>query len=148
MPPLLEEGGRIGSSMTRSLPCIPMGCSACCRETTMPLTKAEAALLTRRTGMAIENFTWRNNGILTLLNDEKTRACVFLLTASSDANAEGMCSVYEVRPQGCRTYPNVLNHHDEVILDEGCPHKAQFSEPTEEDAIVLLNLEEQLLREG
>lgn len=147
MPPLLEEGGRIGSSMTRSLPCIPMGCSACCRETTMPLTKAEAALLTRRTGMAIENFTWRNNGILTLLNDEKTRACVFLLTASSDANAEGMCSVYEVRPQGCRTYPNVLNHHDEVILDEGCPHKAQFPEPTEEDAIVLLNLEEQLLRE-
>ncbi|MFQ3317506.1 MAG: Fe-S-cluster containining protein [Candidatus Poseidoniaceae archaeon] len=113
----------------------------------MPLTKAEAALLARRTGMAIEDFTWRNNGILTLLNDEKTRACVFLLTASADINAEGMCSVYEVRPQGCRTYPNVLDHNDKVILDEGCPHKAQFPVPTEEDAIVLLNLEEQLLRE-
>ena len=113
----------------------------------MPLTKAEAALLTRRTGMAIEDFTWRNNGILTLLNDEKTRACVFLLTSSADINAEGMCSVYEVRPQGCRTYPNVLNKNDEAILDEGCPHKAQFAEPTEEDAIILLNLEEQLLRE-
>lgn len=114
----------------------------------MPLTKAESLLLARRTGMAVEDFTWRNNGILTLLNDESTRACVFLLTASADVNAEGMCSVYEVRPQGCRTYPNVLNQNDKVILDEGCPHRAQFPEPTEEDAIILLNLEEQLLREG
>ena len=113
----------------------------------MPLTKAEAALLTRRTGIAIEDFTWRNNGILTLLNDDKTRACFFLLTSSADIHAAVMCSVYDVRPQGCRTYPNVLNKNDEAILDEGCPHKTQFPEPTEEDAIVLLNLEEQLLRE-
>ena len=113
----------------------------------MPLTKAEASLLSRRTGMAVEDFTWKNNGILTLLNDENTRACVFLLTSSSDVNAEGMCSVYEVRPKGCRTYPYVLNHNDEAILDEGCPHRAQFPEPTEEDSIVLLNLEEQLLHE-
>jgi Fe-S-cluster containining protein len=55
--------------------------------------------------------------------------------------------VYEVRPRGCRTYPNVLNEHDEAILDEGCPHRSQFPEPSEEDAITLLNLEEQLLHE-
>ena len=113
----------------------------------MPLTKAEAALLSRRTGMATDAFTWKNNGVLTLLNDESTRACVFLLTASADVNAEGMCSVYEVRPRGCRTYPNVLNEQDEAILDEGCPHRSQFPEPSEEDAITLLNLEEQLLHE-
>ena len=51
----------------------------------MPLTKAEAALLSRRTGMATDAFTWKNNGVLTLLNDVTTRACVFLLTASADA---------------------------------------------------------------
>ena len=113
----------------------------------MPLTKAEASLLTRRTGMAVEDFTWRNNGILTLLNDATSRACVFLLTNSSEVHAEGMCSVYEIRPQGCRTYPHVLNTNDEAILDDGCLHKSQFPEPTEDDAIVLLNLEEQLLRE-
>ena len=113
----------------------------------MPLTKAEAALLSRRTGMDVDAFTWKNNGVLTLLNDETTRACVFLLTGSSDVNAEGMCSVYEVRPRGCKTYPNVLNDADEAILDEGCPHRSQFPEPTEEDAITLINLEEQLLRE-
>ena len=134
--------------MARSLPCIPMGCSACCRETTMPLTRAEASLLSRRTGMSVEEFTWKNNGILTLLNNEETRACVFLLTSSSDVNAEGMCSVYEVRPKGCQIYPKVLDENDEAILDEGCPHKAMFPEPTEEDSIVLLNLEERLMQEG
>ena len=147
MPPLLEEGGRIGRFMARSLPCVPMGCSACCRDTTMPLTKAEASLLARRTGLSVEDFTWRNNDILTLLNNEETRACVFLLTSSSDVSADGMCSVYEVRPQGCRTYPNVLNHEDEAILDEGCPHRHRFPEPSDDDAVVLLNLEERLLHE-
>jgi len=132
--------------MVTQLPCIPMGCSACCRETTMPLTEAEAKRLSRRTGMALETFTWENNGILTLLNDEKTRACVFLLTASSDTNAEGICSVYEVRPEGCRKYPIVLNSNDDAILDEGCPHRQDFPQPTESDAIELLNLEERLLR--
>ncbi|HIF91411.1 MAG TPA: YkgJ family cysteine cluster protein [Candidatus Poseidoniales archaeon] len=135
--------------MGRSLPCIPMGCSACCRETTMPLTKAESARLARRTGMAVEKFTWKNEqGILTLLNDDKTRACVFLLTDSSDTNAEGMCSVYDARPKGCKTYPYVLSKDDAAILDDGCPHKEQFPPPSDDDAATLLNLEERILRES
>ena len=81
--------------MVKQLPCVPMGCSACCRETTMPLTISEAKRLSRRTGMAVESFTWENKGVLTLLNDETTRACVFLLTTSSELSAEGICSVYE-----------------------------------------------------
>ena len=60
--------------MVKQLPCVPMGCSACCRETTMPLTISEAKRLSRRTGMAVETFTWEHNGVLTLLNDETTRA--------------------------------------------------------------------------
>jgi Fe-S-cluster containining protein len=134
--------------MGRSLPCIPKSCSACCRETTMPLTKSEASRLVRRTGMKLEQFTWSNNGILTLLNNETTKACVFLLTNSSDKNAEGLCSVYDIRPKGCSTYPFVLNQKDEAILDVGCPHRDSFTEPTEEDAVTLLNLEERLMRGG
>ena len=133
--------------MVTQLPCIPTGCSACCQETTMPVTEAEAKRLSRRTGMQLDSFTWENNGVLTLLNDEKTRACVFLLTASSDVSAEGVCSVYEVRPEGCRKYPIVLKPKDEAILDEGCPHREHFPEPSDSDAIELLNLEERLLRE-
>ncbi len=146
--PLLEEGGSVGLSMTRSLPCIPMGCSACCRETTMPITKAEASRLSRRTGMKQDDFSVVNDGVLTLLNNAETRACVFLLTDSADVNAEGMCSVYEIRPKGCQTYPYVLNADDVAVLDEGCPHRSQFAQPPEGTATVLLNLEERIVREG
>ena len=135
--------------MGRSLPCIPMGCSACCRETTMPLTKAEAAKLARRTGMAVDKFSYSNDlGILTLLNDETTRACVFLLTDSAETTAEGVCSVYDARPKGCQTYPYVLAEDDTAILDEGCPHKDQFPPPSDDDAATLLNLEERILSES
>ena len=54
--------------------------------------------------------------------------------------------MYEVRPEGCRKYPIVLNPKDEAILDDGCPHRSQFPQPTEDDAIALLNLEERLMR--
>ena len=132
--------------MARSSPCIQMSCSACCRETTMQLTKSEAARLARRTGMELEQFTWSNNGVLTLLNSQTTNACVFLLTNSSNYDAEGICSVYDIRPKGCSKYPYVLDPSDKVILDQGCPYKQRFSQPTEEDAMTLLNLEERLLR--
>ena len=144
-PRFKSEGGP-EPPMAKQLPCVPMGCSACCRETTMPLTISEAKRLSRRTGIAVESFTWENKGVLTLLNDEKTRACVFLLTTSSEPSAEGICSVYEVRPEGCRKYPIVLNSKDDAILDDGCPHRSQFPQPTEDDAIALLNLEERLMR--
>ena len=133
--------------MGKNLPCIPMGCSACCRDTTMPITKTESAVISRRTGMETESFAWDNNGILTLLNSADTEACVFLITESKDVNAPGICSIYEFRPKGCTTYPVVLDSNDNAILDDGCPYKDKFPEPTEDDAMTLLNLEEKLLDE-
>ena len=114
----------------------------------MPITKAEAARLARRTGMNQDDFSVVNDGVLTLLNNAETRACVFLLTDSADVNAEGMCSVYEIRPKGCQTYPYVLNADDVAVLDEGCLHRSQFAQPPEGTATVLLNLEERIVREG
>ena len=60
---------------------------------------------------------------LTLLNNAETRACVFLLTDSADVpNAEGLCSVYEIRPEGMPVpYPYVLDTNDEAVLDQGLP---------------------------
>ena len=132
--------------MARRLPCITRSCSACCRETTMPVTKAEAALLSRRTGMKVEDFTWSNKGILTLMNSDITKACMFLLTDSDEKYAEGICSVYDIRPKGCQMYPTVLDKHDMAIIDDGCPYGKEFPEPSEEDSITLLNLEEKLMR--
>ena len=114
----------------------------------MPITKAEAARLSRRTGLAVEEFAEKNDGVLTLLNNLETRACVFLLTDSADLHAEGLCSVYEIRPKGCQTYPYVLNEDDKAILDEGCPHRDQFPAPPEGTDVVLLNLEERIVSEG
>ena len=112
----------------------------------MPVTKAEAALLSRRTGMPVETFTWNNKGILTLMNNDTTKACMFLLTDSADKFAEGICSVYDIRPKGCQMYPTVLNEHDSAIIDDGCPYGKEFPTPTEEDSITLLNLEDRLLQ--
>jgi len=114
----------------------------------MPITQAEAARLARRTGMQQVDFAVENNGALTLLNNASTRACVFLLTDSADTSAEGLCSVYEIRPKGCQTYPYVLNDSDAAVLDEGCPHRSQFPPPPEGMDFTLLNLEERILREG
>ena len=45
-------------------------------------------------------------------------------------------------------YPVVLNEDDRAVLDEACPHPDGFEPPNEDDAMVLLNLEERMLRGG
>jgi len=115
----------------------------------MPLTREEAAKISRRTGKHIETFTWENEqGVLTLLNDATTRACTFLLTDSPDLSAPGLCSIYEFRPKGCQMYPVVLNDEDRAVLDDACPHPDGFEAPGDDDAFALLNLEERMLRGG
>lgn len=114
----------------------------------MPITKAEAARLARRTGIAQDDFSVQNDGALTLLNNADTRACVFLLTNSSNLDAEGVCSVYEIRPKGCQTYPYVLDANDRAVLDGACVHRTRFPSPPDGIETVLLNLEERIVREG
>ena len=115
----------------------------------MPLTREEAAKIARRTGKDVAAFTWENEqGVLTLLNEASTRACTFLLTDSAEADAPGLCSIYEIRPKGCRMYPVVLNDDDRAVVDAECPHPDGFPPPNEDDAMVLLNLEERMLRGG
>lgn len=111
----------------------------------MPITATEASRLTRRTGMDEDQFCSKDeNGIRRLLNNQETRSCVFLATSSDIPTAPGVCSVYDSRPLGCRTYPVILNEEDLAILDDLCPHTVEFDEPDEEDAHRLLNLESKL----
>jgi len=134
-----------GKVMSGTSPCVSKGCSMCCRETVMPITATEASRLTRRTGMSEDQFCSKDeDGIRRLLNNQETRACVFLATSSDIPTAPGVCSVYDSRPLGCRTYPTILNEEDLAILDDLCPHTADFDEPDEDDAHRLLNLESKL----
>jgi Fe-S-cluster containining protein len=46
--------------------------------------------------------------------------CVFL--------SRGRCRVYDMRPEGCRLYPLVLDlADDQVVRDPFCPHRHEFS---------------------
>ena len=119
----------------------------CCRETIMPITATEASRLSRRTGLSEEQFCSKDEaGIRRLLNNQETKACVFLATTSPLPSAPGICSVYDTRPFGCKTYPVILDEKDLAILDNLCPHTDEFDEPVEEDADRLLNLESKLKR--
>ena len=75
------------------------------------------------------------------MNNQETKACVFLATTSDLPTAPGICSVYDSRPQGCRTYPVILDEKDLAIMDDLCPHTSEFDKPSEDEALRLLNLE-------
>ena len=88
----------------------------CCRETIMPITASEASRLSRRTGLSEEQFCSKDEaGIRRLLNNQETKACVFLATTSALPSAPGICSVYDTRPFGCKTYPVILDEKDLAI---------------------------------
>ena len=111
----------------------------------MPITAVEASLLSRRTGLDESEFSTRDSeGIRRLLNNQSTKACVFLATNSDAKDAPGVCTVYDYRPAGCKSYPIVLDESDSAILDDLCPYRDQFDAPSDEDAFNLLNLEEKL----
>ena len=110
-------------------PCFTHNCSKCCRETEMPLTKADIKLIENE-GYDSELFTITlDDNSVRLANSPETRACVFLETNSSDLHAPGICKVWDVRPEGCRIYPLVLDEDENSFLDDLCPHRDEFPTP-------------------
>jgi len=63
-------------------------------------------------------------------------------------SSEGRCTIYDIRPFGCRLYPLIMSLPSMVpILDEECPHREEFRiEP--EDIMELRKLVETLIEEG
>lgn len=66
--------------------------------------------------------------------------CVFL-------SNEGVCTIYDIRPRGCRSYPLIMSVPSmEPLLDDLCPYRSGFTfEP--EDVLELKGLVETLLEE-
>ncbi len=86
------------------LDCLADRCAKCCRLLGSPIVTPEEAQrlrgeVLRRTDRAI--FIQSHRGCCCLLRD-------------------GLCSVYEVRPQGCREYP-WYNLDGVLYYDAGCP---------------------------
>ncbi len=61
---------------------------------------------------------------------------------------EGLCTIYDIRPIGCRLYPLIMALPSRrAIIDDECPHHKEFS-IEQGDISVLEGLIETLEREG
>ena len=117
IPPLTKERdfGQI---------CKKNNCHHCCVETEMLLTKKDIKRIEQVTSVTPTEFAKRNeNGFLMLRNKQisKGSQCFFL-----DNN--GLCSIYEIRPIGCKFYPIIWDFEQHrAILDDYCPHHDNFA---------------------
>ena len=110
----------------------------------MPLSSSDVLRIATTTGQHPDHFSKEEEGIRLLLNNPTTRACIFLDTDSADPLAAGLCSIYENRPTGCRTYPLILNVDDEAILDTLCPYREDFPEAPLELLQMLKDLDSEI----
>ena len=110
----------------------------------MPLSPSDVLRLATTTGQHPNQFSKEESGIRILLNNSSTKACVFLDTESDDPQAPGICSIYEHRPIGCRTYPLILNEDDEAFLDTLCPYREEFPEVPPAVLMMLKRLDSEL----
>ena len=109
--------------------CLRYGCSLCCIDTRMPLTRRDIDRIINL-GYGREDFIIRENGERRLRNVDGK--CFFL--------QDERCKIYPDRPEGCRTYP--LIYYEETgkaEIDTECPHHELF-QWTEEDARKLKKL--------
>ncbi|MFW3145701.1 MAG: YkgJ family cysteine cluster protein [Thermoplasmatota archaeon] len=114
--------------------CRDRGCSFCCHETEMILTEDD---ISRLMEAGRRDFCDRSTKQLRNRNGK----CVFL-------TEKGDCSVYPLRPQGCRLYPLIMKLPGrKPIMDKVCPHHGRFSMDPE-DVISLECLIATLEKEG
>lgn len=110
-------------------PCVRNACTACCRDTNMPLTLADIDRLTAAGHRLGEFSVAEADGWVRLRNLDDHR-CFFL-------SAEGRCRVHDDKPEGCRLYPFILDEGSgRVFRDDFCPHRAQFRPPPGVEASV------------
>lgn len=110
-------------------PCLKHGCSLCCRETEMLLTRSDINRIVRL-GYLLSDFAVRSPQGWRLRN--VNGKCFFL---------EGnKCKIYRFRPYGCRLYPLVYDQNNgKIRLDNLCPHKMEFKVRKENiDSLLLI----------
>ena len=114
-------------------PCLRHSCHSCCLNTEMMLTEAD---IKRIESLGYEGFYVEKDGFLVLRN--VNGRCIFL-------GDDGLCRIYENRPEGCRYYPFVFDISSEtVIRDSDCPYSNEFPEP---DGNEVRALAERIMRE-
>ena len=122
--------------MRRENPCFANDCHRCCLDTRMTLTEADRE---RLDAAGCRDFFFVNDDDdLQLVNVDGH--CIFLV--------DGLCSVHEDRPEGCRLYPLILDLSvDRVVLDAFCPWAKDFRF-TQDDRVELRRSVSDEEREG
>ena len=111
--------------MDRADPCHAHQCHVCCLNTRMTLTEADVQ---RLEGAGHRDFCVLNEDHVPQLYNVDG-SCIFL--------ANGRCSVYELRPEGCRLYPLILDLDiDRVVRDDFCPFADEFDFASGDDELV------------
>lgn len=104
-------------------PCIRENCHRCCLKTRMTLTEADVSRI--EAAGHLDFYVVNTDLDLQLVNVDDH--CVFLV--------DGLCSIHDDRPEGCRLYPLVLDLSvDRVVLDSVCPWAEEFRFGQEERA--------------
>ncbi len=96
-------------------------CGKCCQKTEMLLSERDIRLIEKKiSNITRHEFTELNaKGIYQLKNTDNN--CVFLDITSK------ICTIYEIRPQGCRFYPIIYDNAEKnCIYDEECPRVSRF----------------------
>jgi len=110
-------------------PCLRNKCVQCCLETEMPLLNEEIESMKGR-GFSYDHFVVSRDGWLQLKN--QNGRCVY--------NDGKGCSIYDIRPEGCRLYPIVCDEDaNRATLDRDCPHRNEFR-ISESDLGMLISL--------
>ncbi len=117
-------------------PCLRRGCVLCCVETEMPLTRDDMKRI-EKLGYKRIDFAVEAEGETRLKNVSKK--CFFLKV--------DRCSIYEDRPEGCRTYPLVYDADSyKFVFDPVCPNSIEYK-VTKEDKERLKHLIKKIEKE-
>lgn len=95
-------------------------CGVCCTETEMLLSKKDIKRLEKK-GFSQKQFVnFDKQGYAVLKNREGY--CVFY------DRKNRLCSVYAIRPAGCRVYPVIVDEDIGIILDEICQSRSTITQ--------------------
>lgn len=103
--------------MEVKLRCLEVGCSKCCYETEMPLSEKDVRRI-EKLGYNRDEFSVVVDGVRVLRNVDGK--CFFL--------RDGLCTIYEHRPLGCRFYPVIYDvERRKAVVHDFCPLASEVS---------------------
>jgi len=96
-------------------------CAKCCENTEMALSVEDIIRIENFNNLGLKraDFCSIIDGMYILKNIHNH--CIFL------AENTNMCTIYDIRPTGCRFYPMVFNEMESrCIRDVDCPYRNEF----------------------